>query len=219
MIIQEIDKRIIELGKVTKNKKVLDLGCGTNKYKKYFMQKNKFIGIDVKTSGREINQKTPDVFYDGKKLPFNDGNFDLIICTEVLEHVENFELVVSEIFRSLKRNGSAVITMPFITAEHEIPYDFRRFTSYGIKKEFENMGFMVKKFEKILFGHAAIRQLLYGEMKRYEETGKVNFFTKFFLRSIFRFAFRILGIFYKLDRVYFDNYIEIEKKWFKDCNA
>ena len=168
MIIQEIDKRIIELGKVTKNKKVLDLGCGTNKYKKYFMQKNKFIGIDVKTSGREINQKTPDVFYDGKKLPFNDGNFDLIICTEVLEHVENFELVVSEIFRSLKRNGSAVITMPFITAEHEIPYDFRRFTSYGIKKEFENMGFMVKKFEKILFGHAAIRQLLYGEMKRYE---------------------------------------------------
>jgi hypothetical protein len=71
---------------------------------------------------------------------------------------------------------------------------------------------MVKKFEKILFGHAAIRQLLYGEMKRYEETGKVNFFTKFFLRSIFRFAFRILGIFYKLDRVYFDNYIEIEKK-------
>jgi len=212
MIIQEIDKRIIELGKVTKNKKVLDLGCGTNKYKKYFMQKNKFIGIDVKTSGREINQKTPDVFYDGKKLPLNDGNFDLIICTEVLEHVENFELVVSEIFRSLKRNGSAVITMPFITAEHEIPYDFRRFTSYGIKKEFENMGFMVKKFEKILFGHAAIRQLLYGEMKRYEETGKVNFFTKFFLRSIFRFAFRILGIFYKLDRVYFDNYIEIEKK-------
>ena len=212
MIIQEIDKRIIELEKVTKNKKVLDLGCGTNKYKKYFMQKNKFIGIDVKTSGREINQKTPDVFYDGKKLPFNDGNFDLIICTEVLEHVENFELVVSEIFRSLKRNGSAVITMPFITAEHEIPYDFRRFTSYGIKKEFENMGFMVKKFEKILFGHAAIRQLLYGEMKRYEETGKVNFFTKFFLRSIFRFAFRILGIFYKLDRVYFDNYIEIEKK-------
>ena len=212
MIIQEIDKRIIELGKVTKNKKVLDLGCGTNKYKKYFMQKNKFIGIDVKTSGREINQKTPDVFYDGKKLPFNDGNFDLIICTEVLEHVENFELVVSEIFRSLKRNGSAVITMPFITAEHEIPYDFRRFTSYGIKKEFENMGFVVKKFEKILFGHAAIRQLLYGEMKRYEETGKVNFFTKFFLRSIFRFAFRILGIFYKLDRVYFDNYIEIEKK-------
>lgn len=212
MIIQEIDKRIIELGKVTKNKKVLDLGCGTNKYKKYFIQKNKFIGIDVKTSGREINQKTPDVFYDGKKLPFNDGNFDLIICTEVLEHVENFELVVSEIFRSLKRNGSAVITMPFITAEHEIPYDFRRFTSYGIKKEFENMGFVVKKFEKILFGHAAIRQLLYGEMKRYEETGKVNFFTKFFLRSIFRFAFRILGIFYKLDRVYFDNYIEIEKK-------
>jgi ubiquinone/menaquinone biosynthesis C-methylase UbiE len=212
MIIQEIDKRIIELGKVTKNKKVLDLGCGTNKYKKYFMQKNKFIGIDVKTSGRETNQKTPDVFYDGKKLPFNDGNFDLIICTEVLEHVENFELVVSEIFRSLKRNGSAVITMPFITAEHEIPYDFRRFTSYGIKKEFENMGFMVKKFEKILFGHAVIRQLLYGEMKRYEETGKVNFFTKFFLRSIFRFAFRILGIFYKLDRVYFDNYIEIEKK-------
>ena len=211
MILQEIDKRIIELGNKTINKKILDLGCGMNKYKKYFIDKNDFIGVDVEKSGRKGEQKKPDLFYDGKKLPFEDENFDLIICTEVLEHVEDFELVVKEIFRSLKNNGIAIITMPFITAEHEIPYDFRRFTSYGIKKEFEKLGFTVKKFEKILFGHAAIRQLLYGEMKRYEETGKVNFLVKFFLRSFFRLAFRILGFFYKLDRVYFDNYIEIEK--------
>lgn len=212
MILQEIDKRIIELGKITKDKKILDLGCGTNKYKKYFIQKNEFIGVDVETSGRESAYKKPDLFYDGKKLPFNDENFDLIICTEVLEHVEHFDLIVREIFRSLKKNGSAVITMPFITAEHEIPYDFRRFTSYGIKREFEKFGFNVKKFEKILFGHAAIRQLLYGEMLRYERTNKVNFLVKFFLRSVFRVLFRILGFYYKFDRVYFDNYIEIEKK-------
>tara|TARA_Y100000816_G_scaffold211549_1_gene157177 strand:+ start:1113 stop:1769 length:657 start_codon:yes stop_codon:yes gene_type:complete len=212
MIIQEIDKRIIELGEQIKNKKILDLGCGTNKYKKYFIRSNEFIGIDIKEGGRGMIDKEPDIFYDGKKIPFDNESFDVIICTEVLEHVENFNLVVKEIYRSLKKGGKAFITMPFITAEHEIPYDFRRLTSFGIKKEFERFGFEIKKFEKILFGHSAIRQLLYGEMKRYETENKVNFVYKFLVKSIFRVGFRILGLFYKFNRVYFTNYLEVEKK-------
>ena len=68
MIIQEIDKRIIELGEQIKNKKILDLGCGTNKYKKYFIRSNEFIGIDIKEGGRGMIDKEPDIFYDGKKF-------------------------------------------------------------------------------------------------------------------------------------------------------
>ena len=39
MILQEIDKKIIKSGKITKDKKILDLRYGTNKYKKYFIEK------------------------------------------------------------------------------------------------------------------------------------------------------------------------------------
>ena len=211
MIIQEIDKKIINYSKTTKNKKILDIGCGKNKYKKYFSKYNDFIGIDVEKSGRIIKDKNPDIFYDGNNIPFEDASIDIILCTEVLEHVEDFNLLKYEIFRVLKIKGTAIITMPFITAEHEIPYDFRRLTSYGIKNEFEKVGFKIHKFEKILHGHAAIRQLLYGEMKRFENSKKINLLIRFFIKSLFRVSFRILGLFYNLDRVYFDNYIEIIK--------
>ena len=211
MILKEIDKRVLALADITKNQKIFDLGCGNNKYKEYFKNNNEFIGIDIEESGRSIDDKKPDIFYDGKKIPFDNDSFDLIICIEVLEHVENFNLIIEEIYRSLKKGGRAVVTMPFITAEHELPYDFRRLTSFGIKREFEKIGFKVKKFEKILYGHAAIRQLIYGEMNRFEGQNKVNIFFKFLVKSIFRLAFRILGLFYKFDRVYFTNYLEIEK--------
>tara|TARA_Y100000389_G_C17343842_1_gene454788 strand:+ start:204 stop:845 length:642 start_codon:yes stop_codon:yes gene_type:complete len=211
MIIQEIDKKIINYSKTTKNKKILDIGCGENKYKQYFCKYNNFIGIDVEKSGRIIKDKNPDIFYDGNNIPFEDASIDIILCTEVLEHVEDFNLLKYEIFRVLKIKGTAIITMPFITAEHEIPYDFRRLTSYGIKNEFEKVGFKIHKFEKILHGHAAIRQLLYGEMKRFENSKKINLLIRFFVKSLFRVSFRILGLFYNLDRVYFDNYIEIIK--------
>ena len=50
-------------------------------------------------------------------------------------------------------------------------------------------------------------------MKRYETENKVNFVYKFLVKSIFRVGFRILGLFYKFNRVYFTNYLEVEKGW------
>ena len=102
--------------------------------------------------------------------------------------------------------------MPFITSEHEEPFDFRRFTSFGIKSEFEKAGFKLETFEKILPGHNAIRQLLYSEMLIAENENKINFFVKFSIKSIFRVSFRILGYFYNLRRVYYDNFFIIKKK-------
>lgn len=48
---------------------------------------------------------------DAHKLPFKSSSFDLVVCTEVLEHVVNPENVVSEIRRVLKPGGEAVIEM------------------------------------------------------------------------------------------------------------
>jgi hypothetical protein len=50
---------------------------------------------------------------------------------------------MSEIYRVLKTNGHAFITAPMFIEHHEVPYDFRRFTYYGIKKIAEESGFKV----------------------------------------------------------------------------
>ena len=125
------------------------------------------------------------------------------------------EKFLQEMKRVLKLQGTLYLSVPFITAEHEVPFDFRRFTSYGINQKLEELNFEVINHEKILFGHNAIRQLLYGEMHRFEKQNNVNVLAKFFIKQSFRVLFRILGYFYRLDRVFFDNFLEAKKIiWF-----
>lgn len=53
-------------------------------------------------------------FYDGKKIPFSDNFFDGILCTEVLEHVLDLEIVLREFHRVLKPEGILLISIPFV---------------------------------------------------------------------------------------------------------
>ena len=57
--------------------------------------------------------------------------FDLVICTQVLEHVDNLEVTLGEIRRVLKSDGEAVIMVPFIYNAHGLPNDYRRYTMQG----------------------------------------------------------------------------------------
>lgn len=126
------------------NKKILDVGCDIKPYKKLFAN-NEYIGIDIKGGGHEDQAKTVDKFFDGENIPYNDNEFDIIICTEVLEHSQNPNKLMSECQRVLKNEGKIYLTMPFVYHEHEVPYDFRRYTQYGHKKIFEENGFKIKK--------------------------------------------------------------------------
>ena len=80
---------------------LLDFGCGTKPYKPLFKNCSEYIGVDFKIEGREDKQKDVDVFYDGKKIPFENDKFDSILCTEVLEHVFNIEELLQEFNRVL----------------------------------------------------------------------------------------------------------------------
>ena len=77
--------------------------------------------------------KAADVFWDDKTLPFEDESFDIIICTEVLNQVDDIDNTINEL-RGLEKGGKLFITMVFIFGEQDIPYDFTRFTSLELKK-------------------------------------------------------------------------------------
>jgi 2-polyprenyl-3-methyl-5-hydroxy-6-metoxy-1,4-benzoquinol methylase len=104
--------------------RILDLGCadGTflptlNYYAKNIVAtdinqelifRSKYIKENVLFNSKKINLLTSDGLY----LPFRDSSFNTIFCLEVLEHVKNPRLVIKEIFRILKKEGTFVSTIP-----------------------------------------------------------------------------------------------------------
>jgi SAM-dependent methyltransferase len=125
----------------------LDVGCGNRPYE-YLFEGSKYIGIDVEVSGRENYLKQPDLFYDGINIPFENEKFDLVFCTQVLEHVNDPFSLIREMYRVLKPNGKLIISLPFSWQEHEEPYDFFRFSSFGISHLLNMSGFKIEKLKK-----------------------------------------------------------------------
>ncbi len=126
--------------KVSQEANILDVGCGLKPYRHLFTSKN-YTGIDIAGGGHADTAKTVDAFYDGHSIPFPDRTFDTLLCTQVLEHADNPELLVQECVRVLKPGSTAFFSMPFTYPEHEIPYDFRRFTRYEHDRLLRSKGF------------------------------------------------------------------------------
>jgi SAM-dependent methyltransferase len=74
-------------------------------------------------------------------IPVTDDHFDAILCIAVLEHVENPEEVMAELYRVLKRGGHLVLEVPFLQPEHKVPTDFQRYTRDGLERIVTKHGF------------------------------------------------------------------------------
>jgi SAM-dependent methyltransferase len=123
--------------------KILDFGCGAKPYSQYFTHADEYIGLDIEKLGHEHANEQIDVYYDGKTIPFDENHFDAVFSSEVFEHVFNLEEVLPEIHRVLKPGGKLLFTCPFAWPEHEVPYDFARYSSFGIKAIIERNGFKI----------------------------------------------------------------------------
>ena len=140
------------------SKRVLDVGCGTTPYKSVLGAKE-YIGLDLEGCKNFESSRGPDVLYDGVIMPFDDASFDVVLSSEVLEHVKDLGTFLSEIRRVLRPGGEVLITCPFMWNEHEQPNDHRRLTSYGIVALFEESGFDVISAQKKVVGLEAHTQL------------------------------------------------------------
>lgn len=156
--------------------KLIDLGCGRKPYESLFSVRE-YIGVDIAQSGHDHRLSKIDVFYDGRKLPFPDETFDSLFCSEVLEHVFQPAETLDEIARVLKSGGKALITIPFSWNEHEVPYDYARYTSFGIKHLLETHGFRVTEMKKTGSFAQVVLQLsalyIYEVLKRFNKVGYV----------------------------------------------
>jgi SAM-dependent methyltransferase len=129
--------------------RILDVGCGTKPYEKLF-DCDMYIGLDTINSGHKHEFSSIDIVYDGEHIPFEGNYFDSIVCFEVLEAIFEPKSFLKEVTRVLKPGGTALFTVPFIWDEHDQPYDFARYSSFGLKHLFEEQGFIVLKNRKYL---------------------------------------------------------------------
>lgn len=79
-----------------------------------------------------------DAIADAHDLPFEDGAFDLVIATAVLEHVADPQRCVAEIHRVLDRAGHVYAVTPFLQPVHMGAHDFTRFTPIGHRRLFRH---------------------------------------------------------------------------------
>jgi SAM-dependent methyltransferase len=137
---------IADLANELSGDSVLDLGCGSKPYRKLFTHSN-YTGMELDTEQNRAAGHA-EFFYDGNSFPFNDAGYDNVLCNQVLEHVFNPDEFLAEIFRVLKPGGQLLLTVPFVWDEHEQPFDFARYSSFGLRHLLKRAGFEVKELRK-----------------------------------------------------------------------
>jgi SAM-dependent methyltransferase len=118
--------------------KLLDVGCGDKPYVSIFEPYvDEYIGIERETTfglTRASDRATgPDLYYDGKRLPFSDDSFDTVLNVQVLEHTPRPQELMDEMARVLKRDGLLIVAAPFAFRLHEEPHDYFRYSPHGLR--------------------------------------------------------------------------------------
>lgn len=142
IILAELGRFLIEHYSAKRDGSVLDLGAGVKPYAPLYEPFfSRVRSVDVATSPHDIS--AVDLLASADALPFEDGYFDCVICTEVLEHCRDPRAVVGEIHRILRPGGHAFVSTPFLHHLHELPFDFYRFTPSALRDLTESGGLEV----------------------------------------------------------------------------
>jgi SAM-dependent methyltransferase len=164
-----LHQHIIALASHVKGR-VLDVGCGSKPYRTLF-QASEYLGMEISDRNKDA-----DCYYDGNRFPFQEREFDSVITSEVLEHIFNPNMFLSEINRVLKKGGILLLTVPFVWDEHEQPYDYARYSSFGLRHLLEQNGFVIIEHRKSINDIRVIFQMIntYIYKKTTPDTFKLN---------------------------------------------
>ena len=142
------DKTLYAYAKKYLHGRLIDIGCGTKPYKNMLASYVKeYVGLDRE---QPFNiQAQPDLIGTAYKIPVEDCSFDSALSTAVLEHLAEPEMALHECNRILKKDGVAIYTVPLIWHVHGEPWDYYRFTNYGLQYIFEKTGFEVVELKAL----------------------------------------------------------------------
>jgi SAM-dependent methyltransferase len=134
---------------------VVDYGCGSRPYEPLFAGRaSRYIGVDIGPNPRADVVAAPD-----RPLPLPDAGFDVVLSSQVLEHVGDVDGYLAECARLLKPGGMLFLSTHGFWTYHPYPTDLRRWTCQGLKVDVEKHGFTVEKMRGCLGPLAYTTQL------------------------------------------------------------
>ena len=143
--------------------RLLDVGCGDKPFERIFRPHiDAYVGIEHEATfyatAANFGSARPDYFYDGNRLPFEDGSFDTVVSIQVLEHTPRPRQLVTEMARVLKKGGTLILAAPFSFRLHEEPHDYFRYSPHGLRELCSEAGLVIDHVEQVgslwsLVGH------------------------------------------------------------------
>jgi SAM-dependent methyltransferase len=115
--------------------------------------------MEVPQASEHGSAKCADAYFDGLNIPLQDGSVQNVLCTQVLEHVFQPDPFLAEVYRVLAPGGSLLLTVPFVWDEHEQPYDYARYSSFGLRHLARKHGFEVRLARRTLADASLFPQL------------------------------------------------------------
>lgn len=118
-----------------------DLGCGEMPYKSWLLNyADQYTGVDWDSTLHELKA---DILADlNEPLPIESEVADTVISLSVMEHLREPQVFLREAHRILKPRGAMILQVPFMWWVHEAPYDYYRYTRFGLQYLFEKAGFV-----------------------------------------------------------------------------
>jgi len=140
-----------------------DIGSGNAIYKKILLSHvDEYIAVDKSNIHKHMFSTSKEKFIDAdiKNLPFDDNSVDTVILTQVLEHIDEPFKALDEIKRVMKKDAVLILSVPFIYQAHATPYDYFRFSEYGLRKICKDYKFEILEFHyQGYFGTSIISML------------------------------------------------------------
>lgn len=116
---------------------LLDVGCGEMPYRAVTSRVSAWVGMDADENSAAQLHGTASA------IPSPSGSFDTILCTQVLEHVQEPAQVLNELKRVLAPGGVLILSAPQYWETHEEPNDFFRYTEHGLRHLLLSSGFEI----------------------------------------------------------------------------
>lgn len=142
---------------------VLDAGAGNGPYRSMFKHAT-YESADFAQLDTAYTQL--DYVCDLADIPVEPDRYDRIVFNQVLEHIPDPRAVLAELHRVLKPGGQIICTCPLFYEEHQRPYDFYRYTQYGLRLLFEEAGFTVDRL-RWLEGYFGTVSYQFHQMHQY----------------------------------------------------